>query len=37
MSYEAFKVNWFGPPDRPVDGTTVYVRPEVTVFELHGV
>jgi hypothetical protein len=24
----AFRVDWFTPPDRPVDGTTVFVRPE---------
>lgn len=26
----AFPVTWFGPPDRPVEGGTVFVRPAVT-------
>lgn len=26
---DAFRVTWFAPPDRPVEGCTIYARPAV--------
>jgi hypothetical protein len=32
----AHRVTWFGPPDRPVEGNTVYIRPPAEATPLPG-